>query len=243
MTPAPDAAPSPQAQLPLDPAAPADPSPTPPVAPPAKPEGLPDRYFDPATGVRLSEVASTLAELEAQNARQAEAFKDFPEKPEDAGKFYALPESLLPEGTQVPEGVKIEANADLLNKALPVLHKHKIGRDAFQELAQAFTAYELERFKADQEFFAAENKKLGDNAVAIRNDTAQRMKARAGDKASLIDVDHFVQHAPAGVIQFMQAVLAESNVVPLTQNRDNAPTPPPQKIEDRWYGGQQQKAG
>jgi hypothetical protein len=151
-----------------------------------KPEGLPDRYWDATTGLRSVEVASALSALEAENAKQTDAFKDFPEKPDDAGKFYQMPEQMLPEGVSLPEGTKFEPNQALLDKALPVLHKHKVSRDAFQDLVRQFNAYEVEQHEQlvngeelppsiqaalevrVQRAFAEDNKKLGANGEQRR---------------------------------------------------------------------------
>jgi hypothetical protein len=219
-------------------AAPGDPSIQPPT-PPARPEGLPDRYWDEATGVRLNEAAQALSALEAHNAAQTEAFKDFPEKVEEAGKFYALPEAMLPEGMNLPEGVKFEPNTELLERALPVLHKHKVPREAFHDLARAFNAHEVEKFTADRKSFDEDSKKLGANGATRRQDIANRLSAIVGpEKAKFIDASVIT----SGAVEFFEDLLSKvsnPSVVPFSQNRDNQPLPLPQKLEDRFYGDKQ----
>lgn len=231
-----------QPQLPLDGnSAP----PAPPVAAPVKPEGLPDRYFDAATGVRLTEVAATLAEVEAERTKAAEAFKDFPEKAEDAGKFYKLPEEMLPEGVKLPDGVKFEPNTALLEAALPILHKHKISPDAFQELTRAFNAYELANYQKGMDEVVADNKKLGTNAAARRKDVGDRLTALDPEAAKFFDANAMTAGAIEMFERLLQKVTTQGNVFPLNGNRDTTPPTPPQKLEDRWYpgGAPQQKAG
>lgn len=214
-------------------AAPGDQSqPNPPAATPARPEGLPERYWDPTTGYRQDDVVASLSAFEAEQAKRAETFKDFPDKPEDAAKFYKLPETMLPEGVKLPDGVKFEPNTDLLTRALPVLHKHKADPALFTELTQAFNAYELDRFTKAQTDFAEDGKKLGANGETRRKDLADRIAARVGpERAKFMDA----RIISADAVEFFEALLKDGNTAPPLPGRNDPPPPAPQPLEKRWY--------
>lgn len=245
-TPAPE--PSPAPVTPIEGAAPGDQSPAPAPQTPVKPEGLPDRYWDATTGLRTKEVADTLSAVEAENAKSADAFKDFPDKPEDAGKFYKLPEQILPEGMSLPEGTKFEPNQALLDKALPVFHKHKIAPEAFQELVRQFNAHEVEQYQAVTKEHLEDNKKLGASADTRRKAVADGLAAIVGpERAKFIDSTALSSDA----VQFFEALIenhsAQNTVVPLRPSANEpAPTPPKPPLEERMFPNRQinqQKAG
>lgn len=211
-TPAPNqpASPSPSAE-------PAAPSPEAKV----KPDGLPDKYWDKEAGLRVSEVVQTLSALDADNAKQAETFKDFPKDAKDAGKFYTLPEQMLPEGMELPKGLVFEPDKQLLETVLPVAHKHKLAPEAFHDLVRTYNAIELARFQDAQAQFAEDGKKLGANAAARRKAVADGLAALIGpEKAKFVDAGAIT----SGAVEFFEAILArattQGNVIPLNQKRD-----------------------
>lgn len=236
----------PQGQPQGAPAAQGDPSNQTPPSPPStpqRPDGLPDSFWDEKAGPKINELVGAYNELAAERTKFTEAFKDFPEKVEDAGKFYKLPEEMLPEGVKLPDGIKFEPNTDLLNRALPILHQHKIPPAAFQDLTRAFNAYELERFQNDMKSLAEDAKKLGEKGPARRQELANRLTAIVGpERAKFIDTSALSSGAVEFFEELFSKITNQNNVVPLNQNRDSTPPPPPERVEDRWYGGQQQKA-
>jgi hypothetical protein len=183
-------------------------------------------------------------ELAAEQARQAEIFKDFPQNPADAGKFYVLPENMLPEGVALPEGTAFKANEELLNQALPVLHKHRVAPEAFQDLARAFNAHEVERYRTAMNDFAEDGKKLGPNGAARRKAVDDGLKALAGDKASFIDATAISAQA----VEFFEGLIArftsQGGVTPNGGGRADDPPPQPVNPWGSWSPGEtsQQKA-
>lgn len=236
-----------------DPSAPAvpagqgDPSqqnPSPPAPAPQRPEGLPDNFWDDATGIRTEQLVASYNELATEHAKLAETFKDFPDDAAKAGEFYKLPEQMLPEGIEVPANLQLEPDTALLERALPVLHKHRIAPDAFHDLARAFNAHELERYQSAAKEFGEDAKKLGANAETRRKAVADGIAAIVGpERAKFIDASAISSQA----VEFFEAVVSkfttQSNVVPLDSRRDDAPPKPAPTIEQRWYGGPEQKAG
>ncbi len=221
------ASPNPSAQA--DGAAPGGPSPQ--IG--TKPDGLPDAFWDPQTGFKQNEFIQSYAELAEFKAQHAKTFENFPEKPEDAGKFYTLPEQMLPEGVTLPEGVQFQPDEELLAAALPVAHKHKLTPEAFHDLVRGYNAFELARYQAAQKDFAEDGKKLGARAAERRKAVADGLKGLVGDKAGFIDTGAISSQA----VEFFEAVLdrvtRQSNVVPLNTKRDNEPPPEKAPLFDR----------
>lgn len=233
--PALDANPNPDQPASGDPAVQGDPS-TPPATPPARPEGLPDSFWDEKVGVRVDELVTNYNSLAEAEARRAEALKDFPEDVSKAGEFYKLPENMLPEGVVVPEGAEFTPNTDLLERALPVLHQHKISPEAFHDLARAFNAYEVERFQKTTADIEADNKKLGANGPTRRKDIGDRLSALVGpDAAKFIDPNAISADAVTFFETLLSKTTSQSSVVPLNGKGDDLAPQQPATIESRWY--------
>lgn len=232
-SPSPAPAPSPTAS---ESAAPAVPSPT-----PARPEGLPDHYWDEKTGPRLNELVTDFNKLATEHSKQAEVFKDFPAKVEDAGAFYTLPEKLLPDDLKLPADVKIEPDKALLDAALPLLHKYRADPGMFQDLARAVTTSRAKAMLGALEDARKDNEKLGASATARRQDLANRIAAAVGpERAKFINTAIITSDA----VMFFEDLFSklQGNVVPIRQGQPEPPPAPPQTVEDRWYKPAPQKA-
>jgi hypothetical protein len=218
-----------------DPAAHVDPSIQPQSA---KPEGLPDQFWDPKAGFKQKEFIESYNGLATEYAARAKTFENFPADPKDAGKFYTLPEQLLPEGMELPKGLTFEPDQDLLAAALPIAHKHKLAPEAFQDLVRSYNAIELKRFQDAQNHFAEDAKKLGEKAPARRKAIADGLKALVGEeKAKFVDAEAIT----SGAVEFFEEILkkfsGQSNVVPLTPKRetvDPAAEQPKSLAERMW---------
>jgi len=168
-----------------------------PAAPPAptRPEGLPDTYWDDAVGVK-PEAYARLAELEAaEEARRAGV-------PESADK-YAL---TLPEPIIGLDGKPVEFDAadPLAAAALPVFHKHGASQEFVSDILSVFAAQELASAKAQTDFVAAEQAKLGaahatrttaiHNAVtaAIGAEGAEALRRNMSDAAGVMALEQLV---------------------------------------------------
>lgn len=206
-----------------------------PQNPPARPDGLPDTFWDPKAGLKTKEFVESYNALAGDASKRAETFKAFPEKVEDAGKFYVLPENLLPDGTKMPEGVELKPDTTMLAQALPVLHKHRADPALFADLARAVTGARVEAFQKAAKEFVDDNAKLGAQAATRRKDIADRLTALVGDKAKFINTDAITSTA----VEFFEALLSkvssQSNVVPLNRGGGNEPPPAPKSIAERWY--------
>ena len=121
-------------------------------AAPARPDGLPDTYWDDAVGVK-PEAFSRLAELEAAEAARREGV------PESADKY----ELKLGEDIVGLDGkpVQFDPTDPLAQAVLPVLHECGVPQAGVEKLLAAFTKLEVEAAKAEQAHVAAEQAKLG----------------------------------------------------------------------------------
>lgn len=166
-------------------AAPAATEPT----PPARPDGLPETYWDEATGAVKPEAYTRLAELEA-----AAAERQVPETPD----AYVLE---LPEPVVGLDGKPVAFDADdpMVKALLPAFHKAGVPQTAFAEILQAYAASEVAAAAAEQEattaYVAAEQTKLGANhkertaalhgqvvaAIGAEPAEALRMQMRSAD--------------------------------------------------------------
>lgn len=119
---------------------------------PARPDGLPDTYWDDANGVK-PEAFSRLAELEAADeARRA----GVPES-HDKYELKLAAEIVGLDG----KPVEFDASDPLAQAVLPVLHELGIPQEGVSKLLSAFAAQEIEAAKASQAFVVAEQAKLG----------------------------------------------------------------------------------
>lgn len=123
---------------------------------PARPDGIPDAYWDDANGVK-PEAYTRLAELEAAAADRAQGV------PESADNY----ELALPEPVVGLDGkpVAFDAEDPLVKALLPAFHEAGVPQAAFGKILQAYAAQEVADAKAEHEateaFVAAEQVKLG----------------------------------------------------------------------------------
>ncbi len=119
------------------------------VAPPepaaptlTRPDGLPDEFWDDATGVK-PEAYARFAELAAADAARREGLPATAEE-------YTLD---LPEEIVGLDGkpVSIDANDPLAKAILPALHKGGVPQSVVSEIVQAYAAQEVADAKADAE--------------------------------------------------------------------------------------------
>lgn len=147
----PPAATEPPAQNPESP-------PPAPEAPPAhvRPEGIPDEFWDDATGLKVGDLATAYREL---TAKEAERTADVPAEAE----AYDL---ALPEDFEKPEGFEVEIKADdpLWAGFQALGKKYGLSRAAFTEFVGEFAKYQIQNAQADVESYVAAKTALGANA-------------------------------------------------------------------------------
>lgn len=173
---------------PVDPAAPAEtavpvtPASEATVAPaqaaPARPDGLPDAYWDDATGIK-PEAYSRLAELEAAELARAEGL------PADPTGYKLEPAEAVLDLNGQP--ITFDAADPLAQAMTGVFHKHGIGQAAVSDVLKAFAEVEIAGAKAQSDAIAAEIAKLGAEHPRRVAAVSNALTAAAGaDKARLL---------------------------------------------------------
>lgn len=139
------------------------------TAAPVRPEGLPDEFWDDATGVKAGDVWSALRDLKAA---QAEKAADLPAD----GEAYDL---ALPADLALPEGITIEIDKDdpLWADFQSIARESGVGKTQFQQFVGAFAKYQIAAEQAKVDTYVAEMTKLGANAPARRDAATAFLKA------------------------------------------------------------------
>lgn len=176
-----------------------------PAAPaaPARPDGLPDTYWDDAAGVK-PEAYSRLAELEAAEVARRAGVPETPDKYE-----LKLAEEIV--GID-GKPVEFDATDPLAQGVLPVLHKHGIGQEGLSELLTVFTKLEVEAANAQVEYAKAEQAKLGAEhakrtaaihstvIAAIGAEGAEAIRQSMGSAAAVIALEQLVSKVTGAAI-------------------------------------------
>jgi hypothetical protein len=123
------------------------------AAAPARPEGLPDTYWDDAAGVK-PEAYSRLAELEAADAARRAGV------PESADKYELKVADTIVGLDGKP--IQFDAADPLVAGIMPVLHELGMSQEGVSKLLGAYAAQEIEAAKEQAAFVTAEQAKLGD---------------------------------------------------------------------------------
>lgn len=146
-------------------------------AAPARPDGLPDAYWDAASGVK-PEAFSRLAELEAADAARREGVPETV----DAYKLEADEPIIGADG----QPVAFDADDPLAKAILPALHEAGLPQSAVSKILGAYARSEVAAAAAAAEeakaFVAAEQGKLGSNHAARTAALHGQVIAAIGEK-------------------------------------------------------------
>lgn len=121
-----------------------------------RPEGIPDEFWDDATGLKAGDLAVAYRDLAAANTAR---LADVPAA--DASYDLALPADF-----KVPDGFAVEIKADdpLWADVAEIGKAEGITKAAHAKLVGAFAKYQIASQEADVSAFVAEKTKLGANA-------------------------------------------------------------------------------
>lgn len=121
-----------------------------------RPEGLADEFWDAQTGVKTADLLAAYQELKGA----ADAAKS--DVPADATGY----ELKLSEGVKVPEGFKVEINAEdpFFADVTKELHGLGIGQAGVQKLVDAYARAQIAEQEQAVEAYTAEKGKLGERA-------------------------------------------------------------------------------
>lgn len=210
-----------------------------------RPEGLPEQYWDDKAGFKQKEFIEDYNNLAQFKADQDKVLGEIPKEP--AG--YILGDNLVPEelAKELPAGaeVTLDENSPLLLGARDILHKHQASPALFQELGKLVVAEQLKAHiaseKAHADFVAAEDAKLGGNAVARKAAVSGFLKGHLGEEiAKAFSFDGPNRNATSAQIEALEKLAqkfsTQGNVVPLHQKREDTPPPPePKPLAERMW--------
>lgn len=155
----PEQAPVAAAEPTAEPVQVSDPAPEP--APPAasvavRPDGLDDKFWDDASGLKVGDLVSHLRDLETKAAERTAGVPG-------EGEAYDLS---LPDGFEKPDGIEIEFKADdpLWAKFQEIGKSGGVDKTTFGQFVGAFAEYQIAQHQADIDTFVAEKTALGANA-------------------------------------------------------------------------------
>lgn len=211
---------------------------TPPA--PQRPDYIPEQFWDADGGAVKAEFGqhySELATFKQTYDQTQEALKA--RKPEDIKIEVKLPETV-----KVPEGMEIKV--DEKDPRIPVIRemalKNGWDQDAVNALVALDAQQKIDEHNVEMQRVAAEDAKLGANGKD-RKDAAAAWVSNFKDLTAEEREEINVLTATAAGVTLLEKLIAKSNgSVPTTVD-----PPPPSKpaevpIEQRWYGGSQQKA-
>ena len=140
---------------------------------PVRPDGVPDAYWDAATGLKSTEALARLGELETADAARREGV------PTDAAGYkLELAEPILDPTTKQP--ISFNAEDPLAKGATAWAHENGVSQAGLSKLLGLFAANEMTALAAHNESVAAETAKLGANSDARFDALGKAFTAHAG---------------------------------------------------------------
>jgi hypothetical protein len=227
--------PAPSPSLTPAPAPSPAPSPEPSPAPAAttRPEGLPESYFDPQTGIKpefgqhYAEIATAHKTFTEQQAALAAR------KPEDI-KF----ELKLPDTVKLPEGLELKINPD--DPRIPILRdlalKNGWSQDQVNDLVALDAQQVIASHAAEATRLSAEKQKLGANADDRIKAAASWVKGLQGVSAEELAEVQILTATSAGVSLLEKLMSKASGAVPGAGGHEPQTQSTPATVEQRWYG-------
>lgn len=181
------------------------------VVAPARPEGLPDAFFDAAAGVKWKELLTEREELTAFKAADEARRAGLPADP---SKY----ELKLPEGFALPDGVELNADDARLPLLREFAHKEGWSQAQFAAVVALDAKRVLAAAAAETEFINTERNKLGANrevrvdkvidfvnGVAKTSDQAKAVARMLRDADSVEFFERVIEHATSqGVSTFQR---------------------------------------
>lgn len=201
-----------------------------------KPDGLPEQFWDPTAGLKTADMVAEFQRLSEFEQQQTAALGEFPAKADDAGKYYTLPENLVPEGVTLPDGVEvtIDENNPLIAPIRDLMFKNKIPAPVFHDLVRAYVGQQIAESNAMRAALGEEKKKLGargpDRVAAV--DTF--LKSTIGPELAGVLTAQAYSAKFVEALETLQAKMsAQGNVIPLHQKRDDTPPETPKPLHER----------
>lgn len=158
-----------------------------------KPEGLDDRFFDPATGVKWADLTKEVSELSAFKT-EVEAAKGVIPKAADEYKVE------FPDGYELPEGFQIDESSPLWQQGREMAVKAGFTQEQFGHAAATMVDILAKQEAGAESVFAdyakAEAAKLGANAAQVSDAVVQWVdKTFSPEAAKIIGASRLLVNA------------------------------------------------
>lgn len=203
----------------------------PPVVEAARPEYLPESYWDPeAKSVKADALKTDFAELATlRTARDTRAAAI----PQDGKYSFDLPKEF-----PAPAGQKwvVDPNDPVAKAALEYAAEHKLTQAEMTGLAKMWAKVQVGAMGAERARFAEDMKALGTGAETLR--TTSKMWLESQDSSGLTK-DEAAEFAPLlnsrHGINAIQKMMKRGTVTTRGQPGNGADEPPPKSIAERMY--------
>lgn len=187
-----------------------------------RPAYVPEKFWDPAAGLKADDFSKHLQALETFHAEQSIRLRGVPEKPEG----YQMK---LPEGFKPPEGVEIALDGVLTGKLAQFAHQHGLTQEAVEGLLVLDAERMAFQQQQAQEFQQGEIKKLGAQGGERLDAVIRAYRARGLPENVLAK---FISVADAADIEASEKWL-RGNLTPFNASGRDAPQsgPTPEQLE------------
>lgn len=201
-------------------------NPTP--SPAARPEYVPETFWDPATNsVKTQEFATHIGELAAIKAQHDARVAALPK---DAAGYQIAP----PEDFKIPEGWALDENHPLAAPVRAIAHKHQLPQEAVSDFVQAYSEAQIAAKKRDDEARAAEVAKLGTNGTQRVTASMTFWKSFGGEHGAGL-FDHELTAGQYEVLEKAQAAISSQGGAAYNNSgREPAPKPDVPFAQKLW---------
>ncbi len=200
---------------------------TPEVA--ARPDYVPETYWDPTANAVKPEFTSYIGELAALKAEHDARVAARPEKPEGYEPKY-------PDGYQPAVAINIDTQDPEYKLAAEYAHQSGMPQAKFSELLAKRAELEVARAQAQTQAREAEMKKLGPNATARVTANKTWLESQVGDKGAERLLGLIETADDFAMLENWQRRLSSQGGGSFSgAGRDNTPPATPKPLAERMY--------
>lgn len=222
--------------LPVAAASETPPSPPNPNEPAARPEGLPDAYWDAEKNTLKVDPAALVKDLKQRDELLAFKSADDSRKltlPDAPDKY----EIKLPEGFKPPEGITFEFKTDdpLLARARELAHTKGVDQETFSEFLGLYAGAQIQDQATVTAAKADQIAKLGVNGPARVDAVTNWMKARIGEADAGVMSTMLVTAAHVAAFEKLMRQSSSQGAGSFSQqHRQEQDTKPSNEEYDKW---------
>lgn len=201
----------------------------------ARPDWLPESYFDSAVGsIKLDDFGKHYSEMAAAHKVAADRLAAYPQKVEDLRI-----EPVLGEGEKLPDGVTFDDKNPLFVGFRQFVFDNKLDQKAAGQMLGMYAKAQMADVEAINERVKQEDRKLGANGPARIAAVRTALEGKIGKDLAGAVMSGVFRADQVQALEKIVLALANGGTADISGGmRDDAPAP--QSITERWYP--QQKA-